>query len=58
MFANTYCPQIEEYLKYSIRKQGFLTFFFNFDDFSKFVSIGGNLSAKTQQFCLEKDLIF
>ena len=26
-------------------------FFFNFDNFSKFVPFGGNLSARTQQFC-------
>jgi hypothetical protein len=30
----------------------FLTFFFNFDDFSKFVSFWRNISAKTQQFYL------
>ena len=36
------------------RKQVFLTFFFNFDGFSKFVPFGGNSSAKTQQFYLQK----
>ena len=38
----------------SLRKQGFLTFIFNFDDFSKFVPFLGNISAKTQQFYLWK----
>jgi hypothetical protein len=36
----------------TLRKQVFLTFFFNFDNFSKFVSFLGNSSAKTQQFYL------
>ena len=41
-------PPIEEYSKYS-KKTRLFAFFFNFDDFSKFVPFGGNLSAKTQQ---------
>ena len=32
----------------------FLTFFFNLDGFLKFVSFGGNLSAKGKQFHLQK----
>ena len=41
------------------RKQVFLTFVFNFDDFSKFVPFWGVLSAKTQQFiCKEKIWFF
>jgi hypothetical protein len=36
----------------TLRKQGFLNIFFNFDGFLKFVSFWGNISAKTQQFYL------
>ena len=35
-------------IRNTLRKQGFLTFFFNFDDISKFVPFGGNLSTRTQ----------
>ena len=53
-FANI-APKMKE-IKNTLRKQGF---FYNFDGFSKFVSFGGNISTKTQQFYLrKKNLIF
>ena len=45
------CPKLKN-IQNTLRKQGFLTFFFNFDNFSKFVPFWGNSSAKTQQFYL------
>ena len=50
-----WCPNIAPKLKNilnTLRKQVFLTFFFNLDDFSKCVPFRGNLSTKTQQFYL------
>ena len=43
----------------TLRKQGFWHFFFNFDNFLKFVPFGGNHSTRTQQFYfIKKNLIF
>ena len=43
-----WCANIAPKLKNignTLRKQGFLTFFFNFDSFLKFVPFWGNISA-------------
>ena len=50
-----WCTKVAPKLKNiwnTLRKQGFFYFFFCFDNFSKFVPFGGNLSARTQQFYL------
>ena len=50
-----WCANIAPKLKniqITSRKQVFWHFFFNFDDFLKFVPFWSNLSAKTQQFYL------
>ena len=54
VWCNNIAPKLKN-IENTLRKQGFFDFFFNFNNFLKFVPLVGNLSAKLNSLLIPCD---